>query len=100
MVRVRVELPFKSVLCHVHAFRYGPLPNATHDGDRSRCHLLIELRQALVKLDGCVFQMPGSHRNVPGALDILMHYLDCFCLQTEANHTSQGIPAHVGKCEL
>lgn len=59
MVRGRVELPFESILCHVHAFRYGSLPNATHDCDRARCHLLIELGQALVKLDGCVFQVPG-----------------------------------------
>jgi len=59
-MRCRVELTFESVLCHVHDFRYGPLPDATHDCDRSRCHLLIKLRQSLVKFNCCVFQVPGS----------------------------------------
>jgi hypothetical protein len=71
MMRCRVEFSFESVLCHVHAFGDSPLPNPTHDRDCLRCHLLIELRHALIELDCCIFQVPGSHRNVPGVVNIL-----------------------------
>jgi hypothetical protein len=61
MTRICVEFSFKSVLCHVHAFGDGTLPDTTHDGDRPRPHLLIKLRHAQFELERSVLQMPGSH---------------------------------------
>jgi hypothetical protein len=99
-MRICVEFSFKSVLCHVHAFRNGSLAHTTHDGDRLRLHLLIKLRHAHFELECSVFQMPGSHGNVIGTVDILVYDFDGFCLQTEANNPSQRIPTQIRQRQL
>src|ERR1700723_45625 len=71
-----VEFSFEPVLRHIHALSHSALPHSTHNRNGACSHLLVELRHALLELECRVFQMPGSHRHIVRATDILMHNLD------------------------